>query len=123
MSTFLYLYRSCSSCREAETFLREHDVVFITREYFKDRFAESELWEVLRTAGMQPSALVSRRSKVFRDQGLGEIDVSEEEWVSRMLDEPTLIRRPILVRGDQVVVGFKRQTYESLFMASGTACE
>lgn len=121
MRSVLYLYRSCSSCRNAEAFLRQHGAWVEGQEFFGNPFSEVELREVMRKAGMQPSELVSRLSKVFRDLESGEQQLEENDWIGRRLEEPTLIRRPILVTNDEVVVGFNRKTYESIATVIGRA--
>ena len=114
MRPVLYLYRSCTSCRNAESMLKERGIDVDRREFFNDRFSEDELRDVLERAGMTPSELVSRRSKVFRDNRLADQEIDEDGWVAWMLREPTLIRRPILVTHDDVVVGFSKATYATL---------
>ena len=112
MKPVLYLYRSCTSCRNAAAVLEEHGVEFQSREFFKEPFTREELESVLERAGMQPSDLVSTRSTVYRNGNMGELDLSEDELLGRMLAEPRLIRRPVLVTNDEVKVGFNRTQFE-----------
>ncbi len=112
MRPTLYLYRSCSSCRNAAAVLERHGVDYEPREFFKEAFSREELDGVLERAGMTASELVATRSTVYRNERLGEQDLSDEDLLQRMLAEPRLIRRPILVTDDGVTVGFNRDTYE-----------
>jgi len=54
---------------------------------------------------------VSRRSPVFRRRAL---PGSKREAISLMLEEPNLIKRPILVKGARVLFGFDKSAYDSL---------
>jgi arsenate reductase-like glutaredoxin family protein len=54
---------------------------------------------------------VSRRSPVFKDRPL---PASKREAIDLMLEQPNLIKRPILVDGDTVVFGFDKAAYERL---------
>jgi Spx/MgsR family transcriptional regulator len=92
--------------------LGEHGVDYEAREFFKASFTRDELMAVLEGAGMRPSELVSTRSAPYRNDKLGEREISDDEWVELMLREPRLIRRPILVTDDGVRVGFDRDWYE-----------
>ena len=51
---------------------------------------------------------VSTRSPVFKQRPLPK---SKKEAIDLMMEQPNLIKRPILVRGSQVVFGFKRDEY------------
>jgi arsenate reductase-like glutaredoxin family protein len=54
---------------------------------------------------------VSRRSPVFKTRRL---PASKKEAIELMLQQPNLIKRPILVKGSRVVFGFDRAAYEAL---------
>jgi arsenate reductase-like glutaredoxin family protein len=51
---------------------------------------------------------VSRRSPVFKTRPL---PTSKKEAIDLMMEQPNLIRRPILVRGSKVVFGFDKESY------------
>lgn len=114
MKPVLYLYRSCTSCRNAAAVLDDYGVDHDAREYFKEPFTREELQSILDRSGMQPSDLVSTRSTVWRNERLAEKNLSEDELIDRMLQEPRLVRRPILVSDEGVEIGFKRARYEAL---------
>ena len=54
---------------------------------------------------------VSRRSPVFRERPLPS---SKRETIDLMLQQPNLIKRPILVKGSRVLFGFDKAQYETL---------
>ncbi|HYH11693.1 MAG TPA: arsenate reductase family protein [Thermomicrobiales bacterium] len=117
MKPTLYLYRSCTSCRNAAAVLDDHGVEYEPREYFKEPFTRAELASVLERAGLRPSELVSTRSTVWRSEKMADQDLSEDALFERMLGEPRLVRRPILVSDEGVEIGFKRSRYEELAQA------
>lgn len=88
----------------------DHEV----REFFREPLTRVELESILDRAGMRPSELVSTRSSVYRNERLGEREIGEEEWIERMLAEPRLIRRPILVTDNGVEVGFSKARYAEI---------
>ena len=59
---------------------------------------------------------MSRRSPVFKQRPLPK---SKKEAIDLMMQQPNLIKRPILVRGDKVIFGFDREQYNKL-ASSGT---
>lgn len=76
------------------------------RDYFKEPFTESELHELIAEVG-EPgvSAMFASRSPSLKKMGLDPADLSDERKVSLMLEEPRLVRRPIVRLGDQLIIG------------------
>ena len=54
---------------------------------------------------------MSRRSPVFKQRPL---PGSKKEAIDLMMEQPNLIKRPILVRGSKTTFGFDRKAYEAL---------
>ena len=54
---------------------------------------------------------VSKRSPVFKTRPLPK---SKKEAIDLMLEQPNLIRRPVLVKGGRVTFGFDKQAYSKL---------
>jgi arsenate reductase-like glutaredoxin family protein len=54
---------------------------------------------------------VSTRSPVFKDRPLPK---SKKEAIALMLENPNLIRRPIMIKGSKVIFGFDKEQYEKL---------
>ena len=58
--------------------------------------------------------VLSTRSKAFKTLGLSARVVSERELLDLMVSEPTLLRRPLIVSGGNLIVGFDRQRIAAL---------
>ncbi len=110
----LYLYSSCTSCRNAESLLKERGVEYRRRDFFRDRFTREELVDVLERAGLTTSDVISTRAKAYRERGLAEQPLGDDELLDLMLEEPTLLRRPIAIGPGGSVVGFYRAGLERL---------
>jgi arsenate reductase-like glutaredoxin family protein len=54
---------------------------------------------------------VSRRSPVWKERRL---PASRKEAIDLMLEQPTLIKRPVLVKGPRVLFGFDKDAYRAL---------
>jgi len=77
------------------------------RDYFKERFTIEELRTVLADAGLAPHEVLSRRAKAYATL-VGNRDLSDDELLALMVQEPTLLRRPLAVRGEQTAIGFDK---------------
>jgi arsenate reductase-like glutaredoxin family protein len=69
---------------------------------------------VLQSVGVSPQDIVSKRSKVYRTRQ-AEIDaMDDQELLAEMVEEPTLVRRPLVVADGKLVTGFDRTGLQSL---------
>lgn len=55
--------------------------------------------------GIEPRALLRKGEAVYRELGLGEKEISDDELISLMVEHPDLLQRPIIERGDRAVLG------------------
>lgn len=100
-----YIYASCTSCRKTIDQLTDSGTPFVRRDFYRHRFSREELQDVLDRAGLTPRESLSRRSKVYRARS-AEIDALDDvALLDLMLDEPTLLRRPLVINGESALVG------------------
>jgi arsenate reductase/regulatory protein spx len=73
------------------------------RDFFQDRFSEDEIRELASPVGL--SGIFAWRSPSLKQMGLVGQELSEDEMLKLMLQEPRLVRRPLIKIGDQLLVG------------------
>jgi len=73
------------------------------RDFFKETFSELEIRELAAIAGTEN--IFARRSPSLKKMSLADKDLSDDEMVKLMLQEPKLIRRPLIKVGDKLMVG------------------
>jgi regulatory protein spx len=100
-----YVYSSCTSCRKTEDVLKNSGAVYESRDFFRNRLSREELESILDRAGLSASDLLSKRSKVYkaREEEIDKLD--DDALLDLMIEEPTLLRRPLVVRDNAVVIG------------------
>lgn len=109
-----YLYRSCSSCRNAEGLLRDEGAEFEVREFFKQRFTVPELKNLLNSTGLTVSDILSVRSTPYKEMDLAAKHLPDDEILQMMTEEPRLVRRPLLVSGNDAVIGYNQAAIRDL---------
>ena len=115
----LYGIPNCDSVRQARRWLDEHDVAYRFHDFRKDGLdaALLERWiDRLDDWG----ELVNRRGTPWRR--LDEADkreLDEAKAVRLLVAHPTAIKRPVLVRGEHVLVGFEADLWTRLLVARG----
>lgn len=84
--------------------LNENGVDFRYREYRTDPLSESEIRSVLKKLGVTARDVLRKRDRSFGELGMtGE--EPEDELIARMAEHPTLLQRPIGVKGNRAIVG------------------
>ena len=101
----LYHNPRCSNSRAALALLNERRVDFAVVRYLEEPPDEAGLRELLAKLGMTPLDLMQRSEHRFRELGLGGADVSDQERIRAMVDNPILIERPIFIADGKAVVG------------------
>lgn len=100
-----YGYTSCTSCRKTDDVLKNSGTAYVSRDFFRNRFTLAELQGILDRAGLTPFDVLSKRSKVYKARS-EEIDrLDGPALLAMMIEEPTLLRRPLVIQDDTVVVG------------------
>ena len=84
--------------------LEQHEIPFTYRDYRKEPLSVEEIRRLLRLLSMEARQLLRRRDRAYRELALSG-DESEAEIIRLMSEHPTLLQRPIGVRGDRAAVG------------------
>ena len=73
------------------------------RDYFKEPFSEQEILNLAAPVGL--SELFARRSPSLKKMGLAGQELPDAEMLKLMLQEPRLIRRPLVKIGANMLIG------------------
>ncbi len=81
------------------------------RDFFKEPFTQQEIQELASDVGT--AQIFARRSPSLKKMGLADQDLSSEQMVSLMLQEPRLVRRPLVRIGGRLLVGANIKAVEA----------
>lgn len=73
-------------------------------EYLKTPPSRQELDKILKMAGLEPKAIARKKEKLYSGMNLDKKDLSRSEWLNLFTKNPSLIERPIVVRGRKAVL-------------------
>ena len=92
--------------------LSEKQIDFVERDFFKNPFSEAELRQ---TIGTYPVAeIFSSRSPSFKKLNLELDSLTDDDMVKMMLQEPRLIKRPLIRYGAKLIIGNKKSEIDEL---------
>jgi arsenate reductase (glutaredoxin) len=83
-----------------------------SRDLDKERLTEAELDELIGGRGYKE--FLNSRNELYRERNMKERPPSRAEAIKLMAKQPNLIRRPIVIRGAQVILGFDEEAYKKL---------
>jgi len=83
-----------------------------SRDLDKERMSEAELEELIGDRDYKD--FLNTRNELYRKRNMKEHPPSRAEAIKLMAKEPNLIRRPVALRGPQMVLGFDEEQYRKL---------
>lgn len=100
----IYHNNRCSKSRTTLGILEDSGKDFEVVNYLQNTPSVEELTAIVKKLGIKAQDLVRKTESVYTEKYKGK-DLSEEEWLSAMVENPILIERPIVVSGDKAVIG------------------
>ena len=103
--TVKFLQKStCATCRKARKFMEKHGYKLNYRDLAKERLSASELEKLIGRHDHED--FLNPRSEIFRKKNMNDEPPSRREAIRLMAKNPDLIRRPVIVAGGRVVIGY-----------------
>ena len=111
----IYHNSRCKKSRAGLEYLSNKTQNFEIKEYLKDApFSEEGLKETLRLLGKSPMEMIRKQEEVYKKEIKGK-EFSEDELISKMVAEPKLIQRPIVIKDGKAVWADPAENLEELF--------
>lgn len=104
---------NCDTCQRILSDLGELLAEFYGHEIKTTPISENDITEMRKRTDSYES-LFSRRAMKFRSMGLGEKDLSEEDYKSLIKEEYTFLKRPVFIVEDKIFIGNSKKNIEKL---------
>jgi Spx/MgsR family transcriptional regulator len=98
---------NCTTCRKARSFMDKRGFQLYFRDLAKERLSSAELEKLI--GNRDYTEFLNSRNELFRRKKMRENPPSRKEAIRMMAKEPNLIRRPVVVAGGRVVLGFDEE--------------
>ena len=102
-------YPKCTTCQKAKKWRNENQIEYTERHIAEDNPSYDELKEWHRKSGLPLKKFFNTSGLLYKENNLKEKlpAMSEEEQLQLLATNGMLVKRPIIVDGDSVLVGFK----------------
>lgn len=106
----IYGIKNCDTMKKARAWLDSHGVAYSFHDYKAEGIDKARLQRWAKDVGWEP--LLNRAGTTFRklDDAAKE-GLNESKAIALMLEQPSMIKRPVLDLGGKLVVGFKPEIY------------
>ena len=116
MSDFIIYHNPrCSKSRQTLGILNEHNIEIKIILYLENRLSTEEITSLLRKLDLTPRDIIRKGEDEYKRLNLKDVNFTEKELISFMVENPKLIERPIVVKGDKAVIGRPPENVLSLF--------
>ena len=109
-------YPPCSTCKKAKKYLTDHHIAFEARHIVENNpsYKELALWH--KQSQLPLKKFFNPSGKLYKEMQLKDKlkDMSEEEQLQLLASNGMLVKRPLLIHENTVLVGFKEEDYQSL---------
>lgn len=102
-------YPKCSTCQKAKKWLDEHKIDYAERHIVEDNPSYDELKQWHAMSGLPLKKFFNTSGKLYKEMQLKDKipTMSEEEQLELLATNGMLVKRPLMVAGNTVLVGFK----------------
>ena len=108
-------YPKCTTCQKARAWLDEHHITYNFRDIKLENPTYDELTAWHERSGLPLKRFFNTSGLLYKSMGLKDKlpQMSEDEMLKRLAADGMLVKRPLLVSDDFVLVGFKEAEWES----------
>jgi arsenate reductase len=107
----LYGIKNCDTMKKARAWLDKHEVAYTFHDYKVSGIDAERLKKWVAGAGWE--TLLNRAGTTFRKlPDARKTGLDERKAIGLMLEQPSMIKRPVLELGDKLLVGFKPEVYQ-----------
>ena len=105
----LYVSPSCTSCRKAKSWLEEQGLEYEEQNIFHEPLTKNEIKEILMLTDEGTEEIISYRSQAYQNLEADIDTLSMNELLDLFVEEPSLIRRPIIMDDRRLQIGYNEE--------------
>lgn len=112
-------YPKCTTCQRAKKWLQEHHIEFNERHIVEENPSYDELKKWYRESGLPLKKFFNTSGLIYKEMQLKDKlpSMSEEEQLKLLATNGMLVKRPLVIDKDKVLVGYKEKEWEEKLVA------
>lgn len=109
----IYTSPGCASCRKVKAWMREKKLPFIEKNIFNVGLNKTEIKYLLQRSENGAEDIVSKRSKIIQEGNINIDNLSTNELVDFIIENPSVLRRPIILDDVSFQIGYDSEEISS----------
>lgn len=109
----IYTSPGCASCRKVRTWLKEHELEFVEKNIYNTMLNEKEIKYLLSRTNNGSDDLISKRSKIIREQNIDLDSMKVDELAKFVANNPSILKRPIIIDDVNMQFGYDQEEIEA----------
>lgn len=107
-----------STCKTCERIIQEVGIgeEFLYQDVKKEKITSEQLEEMVKITSSY-EALFNRQSRKYKELGLKDKNLTEEDYKNYILQEYTMLKRPVFIIGEAVFIGNSKKNVEAIKLA------
>ena len=110
----IYHNPRCSKSRQTLQLIKDANIEVKIVEYLNEIPTKEELKLILMKLNLQPKDIVRQGEKIFKEK-FKNSNFNNDEWLQILVENPILIERPIVVKGNKAILGRPPENVLDLF--------
>jgi polyphosphate kinase len=110
----IYHNPRCSKSRDCLLYMEEKGYEFELINYMKDGISVKEIKDFLNKSGLDVHDIIRTHEELYKLDYKGK-ELSEEEWIKVLVENPKLLQRPLIFKGSRAVLGRPADEIQKLF--------
>jgi len=102
----LYTSPSCLSCRKVKKYFNKYNIPYVEKNILHNKLSRDDIFKMLVNSENGFEDIISLRSKVFKETNVDLESMKIHELVDFIVENPTILKRPIIVTDDEIQVGY-----------------
>lgn len=117
MKLFIH-YPKCSTCQKAKKWLEDNGIAFTSRHIVEENPQIEELTEWIDRSGLEVKKFFNTSGMRYKELNLKERlpQMSKEEQIALLATDGMLVKRPLLIGEDCILVGFKEAAWQEALL-------
>jgi transcriptional regulator, Spx/MgsR family len=105
----IYTAPSCASCRKVKSWLKENNIPYVEKNIFSTLLRTDELKELLIRSENGTDDIISKRSKIIKENKVNIEELSVNQLIKFIQDNPSILKRPIIIDERRFQVGYNAE--------------
>ena len=105
---------TCSTCRKVVKLVEESGQPLSAINYYEEPLTKSKLKSLLNKGGLKAKEVMRAKEDIYKTLGLAKSEKTEEELIDLMIQHPDLLQRPLVEKGDKVILARPPETIQDI---------